>query len=124
MKVSNKLKTFVRYDVKGIIVPGSAILSREVPKNGIWKEIFMDIDYGNSVYNNLKAFIEYTKENTFIPSSNILLKEYPNNGRWKQINIRNNYTTITTTTIYECVTYITDTDGNRLITNDGDYIIL
>ena len=100
MSISNKLKTFVRYDIKGIIVPGSAILSKEIPKNGIWSEIFLDIDYGNSIHNNLKAFIQYTKDGKFIPSSNILVIDKPNVGRWKQINVyyRNSITTTTTTT--------------------------
>jgi len=39
--VPNKrdLKAYVRYDARGVIIPGSLVLRRTKPRNGNWKEI-------------------------------------------------------------------------------------
>ena len=39
MNNNNKLRAFVRYNEYNKIVPGSLVVQRIKPKNGIWKEI-------------------------------------------------------------------------------------
>jgi hypothetical protein len=39
----NNLKAWIRYDGTGRMVPGSLILQRNKPKNGVWQEVDTDI---------------------------------------------------------------------------------
>lgn len=98
----NKLKGYVRYDVTGRMVPGSAILAKQMPKGGgDWLEIDMDATYVPTTFQGMRAWIRLNRLGQIVPSSNIFAKSMPRTGEWKEIyacKLCGGVTTTTTTT--------------------------
>lgn len=90
-----KLKAYVRYNKKGIIVPSSLVIQQFKPKNGNWEEISfnkteLSSPVNNSI-NNLRAFVRYNGKNKVISGSLIVRNRVPQEGNWKEITYKKSF---------------------------------
>jgi uncharacterized protein (TIGR02145 family) len=92
------LHGFIKYTKDGRIVPGSLIITRSRPKDGVWEEIVIDLccdDFINANNQAKKAFVKFDTKGRIVPGSLVMGKEIPKPGIWKEVSINLCCTTTT-----------------------------
>jgi uncharacterized protein (TIGR02145 family) len=84
------LHGFIKYTKDGRIVPGSLIITRNRPKDGVWEEIVIDLccdDFTNANNQAKKAFVKFDTKGRIVPGSLVMGKEIPKPGIWKEVTV-------------------------------------
>lgn len=108
-------RAWIQYTKQGRIIPGSLIISKTRPVNGVWYEVVEKIYYDPNppfgvLHSKKKAFVKYDGDGQIVPGSLIITNNtLPRPGIWKEVYMTIPLPTTTTTTTIAPTTTTTST---------------
>lgn len=106
-------RAWIQYTKQGRIVPGSLIISKTRPVNGVWYEVVEKIYYDSNppygvINSRQKAFVKYDGSGRIVPGSLIITNNtLPKPGIWKEVYI--NKCCDTSSLPFNCIEFVVNT---------------